>query len=103
MGARNERMYKAAARAIHAILLPVGPAFDEAYRRRPGIALQMDFDGNNPTLLGTYLESAVLYEALYGRSVVGNPYDYFGRISKDDALFLQRVAHDVVHSMQIDY
>jgi hypothetical protein len=47
-------------------------------------------------LLGTYLAANVVFASLYGKSPIGNGYDYFGKISKDDAAFLQKVAHDTV-------
>ena len=38
------------------------------------------------------------YAALYGKSPVGNPYDYYGKIDKDSAAFLQQVAEDTVRT-----
>ena len=34
--------------------------------------------------------------SVYGKSPVGNSYDYYGRIDKDMATFLQQVAFDTV-------
>ncbi|MGK0200011.1 MAG: hypothetical protein ACI91J_003301, partial [Yoonia sp.] len=36
----------------------------------------------------------------YGASPVGSTYDYFGQVSKEDALFLQTVARDTVQRFQ---
>jgi hypothetical protein len=88
--------YTAAGNALGALVIPVGLAFEIAYERRPEIELHKAFDGSHPTLLGTYLASATTYAALYGKSVVGNPYDYFGSIPAADAAFLQQVAEDAV-------
>jgi hypothetical protein len=38
----------------------------------------------------------VVYASLYGKSPVGNPYDYFGNIDKQTATLLQQVADDTV-------
>ncbi|WP_421906244.1 DUF4886 domain-containing protein [Mameliella sp.] len=88
--------YTAAGNTLDALVIPVGLAFEMAYERQPDINLHKDFDGSHPTLLGTYLAAATTYAALYGESVVGNPYDYFGSVSEEDAAFLQLVAEDAV-------
>ncbi|MFM1815182.1 MAG: hypothetical protein RLZ98_1877 [Pseudomonadota bacterium] len=89
-------LYDAAAKETGAILIPVGLAFAEAYRRRPDFPLHKAFDGSHPNLHGTYLAAAVVFASLYAPSPVGNPYDYFGAIDRDTTRFLQQVAHDVV-------
>ena len=68
---------------IGALIIPVGLAYQEAYRQRPGIKLQMGYDGSHPTVAGQYLAGAVVYGSLYGKSPVGNPYDYFGALDQD--------------------
>ncbi len=60
--------------------------------------LHKQFDGSHPDLIGTYLAACVVYASLYGRSPVGNPYDYYGAIDKDTALFLQKVADKTVQT-----
>jgi hypothetical protein len=77
---------------VGAFIVPVGLAFQEAYRQRPGVKLQVDYDQYHPTLAGQYLASAVLYASLYERSPVGNPYDYFGALDRDTREFVQRIA-----------
>ncbi len=81
---------------IDALVIPVGIAFAEAYRRRPDIQLHKSFDGSHPSLLGTYLAAATIFASLYGVSPVGNTYDYFGEVNESDARFLQEVAYDTV-------
>ncbi|MEZ5727471.1 MAG: hypothetical protein R3E48_05265 [Burkholderiaceae bacterium] len=54
------------------------------------IVLHKDYDGSHPSLYGTYLAAATCYAAIYGKSPVGNSYDYFGKIAPDMAKFLQR-------------
>jgi hypothetical protein len=92
----TEDLYVSVGNEVRALVIPVGLAFEEAYRRRPGMKLQQDYDGSHPTLLGTYLAACTVYASIYGKSPVGNPYDYFGKVDKDDAAFLQQVAEDTV-------
>lgn len=81
---------------LDVLVIPVGLAFAEAYRRRPEIVLHKDFDGSHPSMLGTYLAAATTFASLYGQSPIGNSYNYFGEVSADDARFLQEVAEDTV-------
>lgn len=81
---------------VGAFIIPVGLAFQEAYRQRPGVKLQVDYDEYHPTLAGQYLASSVVYASLYDRSPVGNPYDYFGALDKDTREFVQKVAYETV-------
>jgi hypothetical protein len=74
----------------------VGLAFEEAYRQKPGLLLHKDYDGSHPNLDGTYLAACVVYSSLYGKSPVGNTYDYFGKVDKATAAFLQQVAWETV-------
>lgn len=91
-----EKLYVTAGNETGSLVIPVGLAFHEAYRRKPDMPLHKSFDGSHPDLIGTYLAAATVYASLYGQSPVGNPYDYFGKISKDDLAFLQQVAWDTV-------
>lgn len=91
-----ERLYVAVGNEVGALVAPVGLAFAEAYRRRPNVLLQNVRDGSHPEPAGTYLAAATVYATLYGRSPVGNAYDYAGRIDRETMVFLQTVAQDVV-------
>lgn len=91
-----EDMTVAAGNEVGALVIPVGLAFEEAYRQRPDIVLHKTYDGSHPDLIGTYLAACVVYASLYGKSPVGNSYDYFGKVDKDTAAFLQRVAWETV-------
>jgi hypothetical protein len=95
---KTEKLYVETGNRIGALVIPVGLAFEEAYRRKPGIKLQKDYDGSHPDLIGTYLAACVTYAALYGRSPVGNAYDYYGKIDRETATFLQQVAEDTVRA-----
>lgn len=91
-----ESMYVSVGNEVGALVIPVGLAFEEAYRRRPDIKLHKHYDGSHPSLIGSYLAAATAYASLYGKSPVGNSYDYFGAIDADTARFLQQVAADTV-------
>lgn len=91
----TEAMYVEAGNDIGALVIPVGLAFEEAYRRHPELALHKS-DGTHPTLIGTYLAASTVYAAVYGKSPVGNRYNYEGAIDEETAKKLQQVAQDTV-------
>lgn len=95
---RTQDMMLSVGNEVGALIIPVGLAYRDAYRQRPGIKLQMDYDGSHPTVAGQYLAGAVVYGSLYGRSPVGNPYDYFGALDQDTKGFVQKVAHETVQT-----
>jgi hypothetical protein len=95
MIARVEDMYVSAGNEVGALVIPVGLAFAEAYRQQPDIKLYKDYDGSHPDLIGTYLAACTVYASLYGKSPVGNTYDYYGKIDRETAAFLQKVADAV--------
>lgn len=92
----NEELYVSVGNEVGALVIPVGLAFEEAYRRRPGIKLHQAYDGSHPTLLGSYLAACTVYASVYGKSPVGNSYNYYGAIDAETASFLQQVAADTV-------
>ena len=96
MTAKLATIYTEAGNANGALVIPVGLAFEEAYSQRPEMKLHKPFDGSHPNLHGTYLAACTVYASLYGKSPVGNPYDYFGKIDKKTAEFLQKVAAKTV-------
>lgn len=89
--------YLSVGNEIGALVIPVGLAFEEAYKRRPGLALHKP-DGTHPSMLGTYLAACTVYASIYGRSPVGNGYTYGGAVDAAEARFLQEVAHDTVRA-----
>lgn len=92
---RNEEMMLSVGNEVGALIIPVGLAYQEAYRQRPDIKLQV-YDGNHPTVAGQYMAACVVYATLYERSPVDNPYDYFGVLDKDTKAFVQKVADETV-------
>jgi hypothetical protein len=83
---------------LNAIVLPVGLAFEEAYKRHPELKLHKSYDGSHPSAEGTYLAAATLYGTLYGKPITGNSFDAFGEVDPETIKKLQTVADDVVKS-----
>ena len=75
-----------------ALVIPVGLAFEMAYRIKPDIKLHKEFDGTHPSLLGTYLAANVVFATLFKSSPIGLEYNYFDTISDEDREFLQKIA-----------
>lgn len=93
---KTEDMYVSVGNEINALVIPAGLAFEEAYRQRPDIKLHQDYDGSHPTLLGTYLAACTIYASVYNKPCSGNSYDYYGKVGREDAAFLQKVADETV-------
>lgn len=83
-----------------AMVIPVGLAFDRAYKARPYIQLHKSFDGSHPSMLGTYLAACVVYLSIYGGSIDNLTYTYFGEVDESDAKFLRQIATDTVAEFQ---
>lgn len=84
-----------------AMVIPVGLAFANATKQRPDLSLIIS-DNRHPTAAGTYLEGAVIYAALTGKSPVGST--FLGAcekpLSEADAKFLQEVAWSTMKAFQ---
>lgn len=91
---RLETLYRSVGAEIGAPVIPVGRAFAEAYRLRPGIGLHNARDGSHPTIAGSFLAAATVYASLYGHAPAVGAYDADGRIPPDTARFLLTVAAD---------
>ena len=88
-----EETYTQAGKKNNVLVIPVGLAFDLAYKEDPSIELHKP-DGTHPNLLGTYLASCTVFASIYRKSPIDLEYDYFGSISNKDKVFLQRIAHE---------
>lgn len=82
---------------LGADVAPVGLAWREALRRRPGIELWKR-DGSHPSKLGSYLAACVFYSVVTGRDPSGS--DFTAGLDPSDAGFLQDVAGDVALAYQ---
>ncbi|HEX7139145.1 MAG TPA: hypothetical protein VF219_14925 [Vicinamibacterales bacterium] len=82
--------YAAAAAAVSGLLLPVGDAWQAAWREDPRLPLYGD-DGFHPSRLGTALGAIVIYEHLAGRVVRRVPSDW-SLTAEQRALLLRAAA-----------
>jgi hypothetical protein len=91
-----KQMYIEAGNKNNALVIPVGIAFENAYKAQPDIVLHKPFDGSHPSLLGTYLASCVVFASITQKTPIGIKYNYFDEISDSDKIFLQKIAHSTV-------
>jgi hypothetical protein len=91
-----KKMYIDAGNENNALVIPVGIAFENAYKAKPGIELHKSFDGSHPSLLGTYLAACIVFASITQQSPLEIDYNYYGEISNTDKTFLQEVAHKTV-------
>jgi len=92
-----EKMYVTTGNKNQTLVIPVGLAFENAYKQQPSIILH-HLDGTHPTLLGTYLAACTVFASVFNESPVGLNYDYNGLINPDDKLFLQEIAESTVRT-----
>ena len=85
--------YAELAAELSATIAPVGLAWAEAWRRRPGLELWAD-DGRHPSRAGSYLAACVFYAVLTGRDPTMSAFT--DGLEAADARFLQQVAADVL-------
>lgn len=90
------KTYEASGMKNNVLVLPVGIAFEKAYKLDKTIELHKFFDGSHPDILGTYLAASVLYASIYKKDPTLIDYDYFGAINDKDREFLQKVAKSTV-------
>ena len=104
--------YRLLAERIDATVIPVGLAWQRARSLRPSLQL-FDPDASHPSPTGTYLSACVIFGALTGESPIGLPHRivttdkdgqklYLNIQSKEDALFCQKVAHEMLTAMATD-
>jgi hypothetical protein len=91
MQARLNTAYGSLATTLGARLAPIGRAWQRAQIDAPAIEL---LDGSqHPSVAGTYLAAAVLFRTLFDYSNASST--YYGGLSKENALALQRIASAV--------
>ena len=93
-----KKMYIDAGNDNNVLVIPVGIAFENAYKKRPNVQLHKQFDGTHPNLLGTYLASCVVLASITHTSPNGINYNYFGEINETEKMFLQDIAHQTVEN-----
>src|SRR5687768_3737444 len=82
--------HRAAAAELKVDVAPVGLAWERARQQRASLDLYAP-DREHPSVAGTYLTTAVVYAAVFGKDPMALEYVPTG-ISADDAAFLRRVA-----------
>ena len=85
------KTYFEAGERSDSIVIPVGLAYEIAYKERPSIKLH-HIDGTHPSPLGTYLGAATVFASITDKSPEGLEFDYYGTINEKDRIFLQEVA-----------
>jgi len=92
-------LYINAAKENNVKVIPVGIGFENAYKENPNIQLH-NLDGTHPSLLGTYLAACIVYGVLYDDSPVGIDYNYFGKVSDQDRIFIQKIVYETITNFQ---
>ncbi len=106
--------YMTIAKERHALVAPVGLAWQAALNKMPGLPLYQD-DGSHPDVIGSYLAGCVFYATLYGKSPEGLPgqisntlVDAAGEVitgevnlTAQQAQFLQQIAWQVVSQQSL--
>jgi hypothetical protein len=93
--------YANVARALDAILAPVGLAWQQVQRRIPGLDLYHP-DGRHANPIGSYLAACVFYAVVFNTSPEGLPGAIFieGKVrldlDQDTARCMQKIAFDTV-------
>ena len=91
-----KQMYIDAGNKNDALIIPVGIAFEKAYKAQKNIQLHKHYDGTHPNILGTYLASCVVFASITHLSPLNIQYSYYDKISKEDKEFLQNIAKETV-------
>lgn len=105
--------YTELGKMLNATVVPVGLAWQKARELRAGFPLYFD-DGSHQSALGTYLTACVFYKVITGKSAIGIPNRlvgkddmeqkvYFNILTKEDALFCQKVADTTVEEYLKNY
>ena len=85
------KVYTELARELSDPLVPVGLAWERAIKKNPFVDL-WNTDNSHPEVAGSYLTALMFYTELFGKNPVG--LSYTAGLSKDLALFLQKVAFE---------
>lgn len=81
---------------------PVGFAMKKAMEERPDLDM-LSKDLVRPSIYGTYLAANVIYATIFDKSPVGFSYlpkGYYGKVTEEEADFLQRIAWETVQEYQ---
>ncbi len=90
---RLKQSYTLFANLTSGVVAPAGEAFRESILQYPNLELYQA-DQSHPSLEGSYLSAAVLYETLFQKSVLSNT--FISTVNSTTASLLQNIAHQVV-------
>ena len=96
--------YEMTAHKLHAVLVPVGLAWETIHRIDPGIELYHQ-DGRHANPTGSYLAACVFYSVLFKASPEGLPGSFYFKVKmwvkleKDRASLLQKTAWETVSTL----
>ena len=90
--------HRSLGKKLHLPVAPVGIAFQNALKSRPGLAM-LGPDKEHESIQGTYLAVCVLYATVFGENPEGLAYYPVG-VSHEEANFLQRIAWETVQAWQ---
>ncbi len=79
---------------IDMTIAPVGWAYRSVLQEHTELHYLYREDYNHPSYRGSYLSACVIYATLFQESLMDVP--YYGRIPKDEAIYLQTVASTMV-------
>lgn len=94
MQQRLAKSYLSMTHALDAWCAPVGMAFKRVRTEKPGFPLNNP-DLSHPSMQGTYLAANVFCSAFFGNTYTST---YWADLPKDEALYLQRTAQELVFS-----
>lgn len=94
MQQRLAKSYLSMTNALNAWCAPVGIAFKRVRTERPGFPLN-DPDLSHPSMQGTYLAANVFCSVFFRKTYTST---YWADLPKEEALYLQRTAQEVVFS-----
>ena len=86
-----KKMYIDAGNKNNALVIPVGIAFENAYRSNSNIELHKTFDGSHPSLLGTYLAACVVFATITNQSPLKINYDYLASIISKEREYVSEI------------
>lgn len=84
------KAHRDAARELNVDVAPVGLAWQEASKQRPGMNMYAE-DREHPSIHGMYLAACVMYSTIYNHDPGGLAYAPAG-VTSEEAAFLQKVA-----------
>lgn len=100
MQTQLDSVYTGLANETHALLAPVGQAWQKALASQPQPALFID-DGSHPSYTGSYLTASVFYALIYGTQPPAPSAAQAARFERAKAADLQQAAWNSLQSLDV--